>query len=173
MAIPSTRTSKPHGFIHELFDVVVVLKGLNGLAEIASGTALFFLRTGTIMVGVNWLTQAELIEDPQDHLAILLQHWAAGFGHDSQQFAGVYLLAHGIVKVLISFLLFMEKAWVFPLALALFSLLVTFSAYRLSLNWSWILAGFVAFDLFTIWLIAKEWRAVLRLKASNALAGGE
>ena len=167
----SKQTPKPHGFIHGLFDVVVVLKGLNGLAEIASGTALLSLQAGTIMDCVNWLTQAELIEDPQDHLAILLQHWAAGFGHDSQQFAGTYLLAHGIVKVLIAVLLFMEKTWAFPLAVALFSLLVTFSGYRLSLHWSWILAGFVAFDLFTLWLITKEWRAVLRLKASNALAG--
>ena len=173
MAIPSTRTSKPQGFIHGLFDVVVVLKGLNGLAEIASGTALLFLQAGTIMVWVNRLTQAELIEDPQDHLAILLQHWAAGFGHDSQQFAGLYLLAHGVVKVLMAVLLFMEKAWVFPLALTLFTLLVGFSVYRLSLNWSWVLAGFVAFDLSTIWLIAKEWRAVLKLKASNAMAVGE
>ena len=103
----------------------------------------------------------------------MMQHWAAGFGHDSQQFAGVYLLAHGVVKVLIAALLFMEKTWAFPLAIALFSLLVSFSVYRLSLNWSWVLAGFVAFDLFTIWLIAKEWLAVLKLKASNALAGGE
>ena len=173
MAFPSTRTSKPHGVIHGLFDVVVVLKGLNGLAEIASGTALLSLQAGTIMDCVNWLTQAELIEDPQDHFAIFLQHWAAGFGHDSQQFAGVYLLAHGVVKVLLAALLFMEKTWAFPLALALFSLLVTFSVYRLSLNWSWVLAGFVAFELFTIWLIAKEWLAVLKLKASNALAGGE
>jgi uncharacterized membrane protein len=153
--------------------MVVVLKGLNGLAEIASGTAILFLQVGTIMVWVNWLTQTELVEDPQDHLVVLLQHWAAGFGHDSQQFAGLYLLAHGIVKVFIAVLLFLEKSWAFPLGLALFSLLVTFSGYRLSLHWSWILAGFVAFDLFTIWLIAKEWRAVLKLKASDALPGGE
>ena len=165
MAIPSTRTSKPHGFVHGLFDVVVILKGLNGVAEIASGTALLLLQAGTIMAWINWLTQAELIEDPQDRFAILLQHWAIGFGHDSQLFAGLYLLAHGVVKVFLAVLLFMEKAWAFPLALALFSFLVTFSIYRLTMNWSWVLVDFVAFDLFTIWLIAKEWRAVLRLKS--------
>ena len=169
----SNRTSKPHGFMHGLFDVVVILKGLNGLAEIGSGTALLFLHAGTIIVWVNWLTQAELIEDPQDRLAMLLQHWALGFGHDSQIFAGFYLLAHGIVKVLLAALLFMEKTWAFPLALALFSFLVTFSVYRLSLNWSSVLAGFVVFDLFTIWLIAKEWRVILKLTASNPLAGRE
>jgi uncharacterized membrane protein len=167
------RTPKPHGFVHGLFDVVVILKGLNGLAEIAGGTALLFLQAGTIMAWVDRLTQAELIADPKDHLALFLQHWAMGFSHDSQVFAGFYLLAHGIIKVLLAVLLFMEKAWAFPLAVVLFSLLVTFSIYRLSLNWSWILLGFVILDLFTIWLIAKEWRAILTLKASGAAAGVE
>ena len=60
MAIPSTRTSKPHGFIHGLFDVVVILKGLNGLAEIASGTALLILQSGTIMIWVNCLGKRHL-----------------------------------------------------------------------------------------------------------------
>jgi uncharacterized membrane protein len=163
----SKQTLKPQGILHRLFDVVVVLKGLNGLAEIASGTALLLLQEGTIMAWVNWLTQVELIEDPHDIFALLLRRLALGFGHDSQLFAGLYLLAHGIVKVLLAVLLFMEMTWAFPLALTLFSCLVTFSIYRLSLNWSWILATFVAFDLFTIWLIAKERRAVLRFKVSN------
>ena len=161
------QSPKPHGILQGLFDVVVILKGLNGIAEIASGTALFLLQAGTIMVWVNWLTQVELIEDPQDIFAMLLRRWAVGFGHDAQVFAGFYLLAHGVVKVLLAVLLFMEKTWAFPLALALFSFLVTFSFYRLSLNWSWVLASFVAFDLFTLWLIAKEWRAVFKLRASS------
>ena len=169
----SDRTPKPAGFAHGLFDAVVVLKGLNGLAEIVSGTILLLLQAGSILTWVNWLTQTELIEDPHDHIASFLQHWAAGFGHASQQFAGVYLLAHGIVKVVLAVLLFMEKHWAFPLALVLFALLVTFSIYRLDLIWSWALAGFVAFDMFTIWVIGKEWQAVLRLKASNARAKGK
>ncbi len=155
--------NKPQGLLHKLFDGVVILKGLNGLAEIISGTSLLFLRDGSIISLVTSLTQAELIEDPQDHLALLLQHWAAGFGNDSQQFAALYLLAHGVGKVLLAVMLFLEKTWAFPLALVLFSVLITFSIYRLTMNWSLALAGFVVFDLFTIWLIAREWMAIKRL----------
>ena len=61
--------------MHGLFDVVVALKGLNGLAEIASGTALLFLHAGTIMGWVNWQTRAELREVPQDYLAAALGGW--------------------------------------------------------------------------------------------------
>ena len=162
-----TQNPKPHGILHGLFDVVVILKGLNGLAEIASGITLFLLQTGAIVVWVNWLTQSELIQDPNDLFATLLRRWAISFGHDAQIFAGFYLLAHGIVKTLLSILLFMEKVWAFPLAMVLFPLLVAFSIHRLSLNWSWTLVGFVCFDLFTIWLIAREWRAVVRLKSAH------
>ena len=131
--VPTDRTSTPLGLIHRLFDIVVVLKGLNGLAEIASGTVLLLLKAGTILAWVNWLTQTELVEDPHDYLANTLEHWAVGFGHGSQLFAGFYLLAHGIVKVFLAALLFMEKTWAFPLALPLFAFLVTFSIYRLTL----------------------------------------
>ena len=163
----SNTTAKPQGILHKAFDVVVVLKGLNGLAEIATGLALLILQADQIMAWVNRLTQAELLEDPNDIFATLLKQWALGFGHDAQIFAGFYLLAHGIVKLLLAILLFLEKTWAFPLALGLFSFLVAFSFYRLSLHWSWPLAAFATFDLITIWLIAREWRAVVRLNPLN------
>ena len=159
---------KPRGLFHDLFDAVVVLKGLNGLAEIASGGVLLLIKTGTIMEWVQWITRSELLQDPHDLLATHLEHWASTFGHDAQVFAGLYLLAHGIVKVTITILLFKEKTWAFPLAIFLFSALVMFSLHRLSINWSWALAGFVVFDLFTIAVIANEWRTVGKLKSSNA-----
>lgn len=159
------RTATPHGALHDLFDAVVILKGLNGLAEIAVGVGLFLLRTGTIMQWAIWLTRGELLEDPQDRLALLLREWANGFGHEAQVFAGIYLLAHGVVKLLLAIFLFLEKTWAFPLALALFSVLVSYSFYRLSLHWSWPLAGFAALDILTIGLIAREWKALLASRA--------
>lgn len=155
---------KPSGFFHNLFDAVVVLKGLNGLAEIASGSALLLIKNGTILEWVQWMTHSELLQDPHDVLATHLERWASTFGQDAQMFAGLYLLAHGIIKVTITILLFKEKTWAFPLAIMLFSALVAFSLHRLSSHWSWALAGFVAFVLFTIAVIAKEWRTAGTLK---------
>ncbi|HUR42763.1 MAG TPA: DUF2127 domain-containing protein [Aestuariivirga sp.] len=164
----NNQTPKPRGLLHGLFGLVVILKGLNGLAEIVCGIALFLLRAGTILAWVDWLTRAELIQNPNDALAFSLHRWAVGFSHDAQVFAGLYLLVHGVVKVFLASLLLTEKKiWAFPLALALFSSLVAFAIYRLSLHWSWALAAFVALDLLTIWLIAREWRALNRLEESS------
>ena len=170
MRIPSPHNSvvKPHGLFHDVFDIVVVLKGLNGLAEIAGGATLLLIKAGTIMEWVQWLTQSELLQDPHDFLATWLEHWAMNFGHDAQVFAGLYLLAHGVVKFTLAILLFKEHPWVFPLALILFTALVAFSLEHLSTHWSWALTGFIMFDVFTIGIIAKEWRAVEQLKSSKS-----
>ena len=168
MSIPSQQNTvaKPHGLFHDVFDIVVVLKGLNGFAEIASGVTLLLVKAGTIMEWVQWLTQSELLQDPHDLLATSLENWAMNFGHDAQVFAGFYLLAHGVVKLTLAVLLFKERPWVFPLALVLFTALVAFSLHHLSFRWSWALTGFIIFDLFTIGIIAREWRDVERLKSS-------
>lgn len=155
---------KPHGLFHDVFDIVVVLKGLNGLAEITGGAVLLLTKAGTIMEWVQWLTQSELLQDPHDLLANSLEHWAMNFGHDAQVFAGLYLLVHGIVKLTLAILLFKERPWVFPLALILFTTLVAFSPHHLWMHWSWALAVFVVFDLFTIGIIAKEWIAAIKLR---------
>lgn len=60
------KSLEPRGISHGLFDIVVILKGPNGLTDIASGTVLFLLQSNSIMVWVNWLTQLKLIEDPLD-----------------------------------------------------------------------------------------------------------
>lgn len=155
---------KPHGLFHDLFDIVIVLKALNGFAEIAIGMTLLLLKVGAILEWVQWLTQSELLQDPHDLLATFLEHWAMNFRHDAQIFSGVYLVAHGVVKLTIAILLFKERPWVFPLGLILFTALVAFSLHHLSIHWSWALAGFILFDLFTIVIIAKEWRALKKLK---------
>ena len=169
MSVPSPNNPalKPHGIFHGIFDVVVILKGLNGLAEVASGTTLLLLKDGTILLWVQWLTRTELLQDPHDLLATYLQHWASGFGHDAQVFAALYLLGHGFVKLTLAILLFMEKSWAFPLSIVLFGLLLVFSIHRLSVDWSWALLSFIAFDIFTIAIIVKEWRAVERLRSSK------
>jgi uncharacterized membrane protein len=152
---------------HRLFGAVILLKGLMGLFEVASGGALSMLRSGTVLAWMDWATHGELVSDPHDWLATTLHHWAEGFSHDAQVFAGLYLLAHGVVKVVLAITLLLEKRWAFPVSLALFALLVAFSIQRLVLHWSWFLAGFVLFDLFAIWLIAQEWKSVRALQSAS------
>lgn len=142
---------------HRAFDLVVLLKGLNGALELAGGTALLLVSGPVILAWVNLLTRSELSEDPRDFIAGALLHWAEHFGRDSQFFVAAYLLFHGVVKVSLAFLLLLGKSWAYPVAIIFFSIFVGYAGYRLSLGWSFTLAGAVAFDVVTIAIIAREW----------------
>ena len=147
--------------MHRIFDVVVVLKGLDGVLEIIGGIALLFVQTGVIVALATALTAHELSEDPHDFVANLLTHWAASFGHSTQMFIAAYLLFHGIAKVTLATFLLMGKSWAYPAALTFFLVFVAYAVYRLSRGWSWPLAGVIVLDLVTIGLVAREWRATV------------
>lgn len=146
--------------MNRMFDVVVLLKGLDGVIEIIGGAALLFVQTGAIVALATALTAHELSEDPNDLVANLLNHWAASVGHGTQMFIAAYLLFHGIAKVTLAAFLLMGKVWAYPAALTFFVVFVAYTAYRLARAWSWSLAGLCVLDLLTIGLVAREWRAI-------------
>ena len=161
--VSARRSARPSKLVHGLFEVVVVLKGLDGALEIAGGVALLFVQTGAIVTLVTTLTAHELSEDPNDLVANLLTRWAASFGHGTQMFIAAYLFLHGIAKVALATFLLMGKLWAYPAALTFFLVFVVYALYRLARMWSWSLAGVVVLDLATIGLVAREWRAVQRI----------
>ena len=143
---------------HKLFDVVVVLKGLNGVLELIGGAALALIPSAEIVTLVDYLTRTELSKDPGDLIANGLTHWAANFGQGAQLFVAMYLLFHGVAKVTLATLLLKGQKIAYPIALVFFSAFVLYALHRLSLHWSWVLAAFTALDVFTIAVIAREWR---------------
>lgn len=147
-----------------MFDIVVILKGLNGLAELAGGLALLLEPGDAINKLVHSLTAQELATDPGDPVANALLHWAQGFGHDAQTLAAAYLLFHGVVKTSLAALLLLGKTWAYPAAVTFFTLFVAYMIFRLTREWSWPVSGLVAFDILTIAVILLDWRAKRRAK---------
>ena len=170
--IPLDAPVKRRGAFHNLFDLVILLKGLNGVAEISVGATLLAVKAGSIMEWVQWLTQSGLLHDHGDLLATSLKNWALNFVYDAQIFAGVYLLVHGAIKSTLAVLLYKERPWVFPLALVLFSVLVAVAVHHLIGHWSWPLMGFIVFDIFTIVIIAQEWKALRKIGLAKKLELG-
>ena len=141
------------------FHFVVTLKGFYGVIETIVGVGLFFIQTGAIIVFFNDLVVPELVEDPSDRLAALIAQWANHLSHDTKIFAAIYLLLHGIAKIILVMFLLLGRTWAYPVAIILFSAFLAYAGYRLSLKWSWPLVALVVLDRIAIWLIAREWRA--------------
>jgi len=143
-----------------LFRASVLLKGLDAVLEIAGGIALWMVGPGLIVRVVGWLTQDEIAEDPRDLVANYLRHAARHFSLTSQHFVAVYLVGHGIVKILLVVALLKDKLWAYPVAIIVFGGFVVYQVYRFTLTGSGALIALTVIDLIVISFIWLEYRAV-------------
>jgi uncharacterized membrane protein len=84
-----------------IFKVGMVLKGLDGILEIAGGTLLLLLAPHAIEHLVRALTAHELSQDPHDLIARYLLRTSSHLTGGTTLFGAVYLLSHGVAKVVL------------------------------------------------------------------------
>lgn len=142
---------------HRLFELALLLKGLDGLIEIVGGLLALFVPLQTVNRLVLWLTASEIENDPGDWLANTLIHAAEKLSMGTKLFASFYLLSHGCVKIFLVYSLWREKLWAFPVALWVLVALVSYSLYRFTHTHSLALLFFAAVDVTIIWLIWREY----------------
>ena len=148
--------SKKEWRIFELFEIAIILKGLNGVIEIVLGVALLFF-TNAVNTLVFALAQNELIDDPNDFFATYALSFLSGTS-SAEHFGGLYLLAHGFMKVTIVAGLLRNKSWAYPAAITLMSLFILYQIVRVARYHSIPLLVLTIFDLIVVWLIWHEYR---------------
>ena len=78
------------------------------------------------------LTQGELSEDPHDFIATHLLHTANGLTGDAVLFGAIYLLIHGLVKIVLVVALLLNKLWAYPWMIAVLLLFIGYQLYRIA-----------------------------------------
>jgi uncharacterized membrane protein len=139
------------------FNVALVLKGLDGLLELVGGLLLFVFSPASINALAQRLTQHELAQDPQDFWSHHLLHLTGNL-HETQAFGALYLLVHGVVKLVVVVGLFRRERWAYPVAFVFLGGFVIYQVYRMTYAPSVGLALLTVFDLFIIWLTWREYR---------------
>lgn len=145
---------------HRLFRLGVVLKGVDGLLEVAGGVLLAALGRQGVSRTVAFLTQRELAEDPRDVVAGFLVHHVGQMAVGTLRFAVIYLLAHGAVKIWLAGGLLRERRWVFPIALAFLGAFIVYQIYRLTYLPSAALAALTVLDVVILLLVWREYMAL-------------
>ena len=148
--------------IHQFFEVSVLLKGAHALIECIGGLVLAFVSTSAITSLVNSLTQEELIEDPNDFVAVHLLGLAQNFTISTKHFYAFYLLSHGIIKLFLVIGLLRGKLWAYPVSLFVLGLFIVYQLYRFSYTHGFGLIVLTVFDVVVIGLIWHEYRLVRR-----------
>jgi uncharacterized membrane protein len=142
------------------FKIGMVLKGADGVLEIAGGILLLFLTPASIQHFTRTITAHELSQDPHDLIANHLLHSANHLTSGSTLFGAIYLLSHGVSKVVLVVLVLRDKLWAYPWMIALLLAFIAYQLYRITLvHFSAGLAALTVFDTFLVWLTWREYRA--------------
>lgn len=148
--------------IHQIFEIGILLKGLHGIVECLGGLVLACVSLGAITHVASLLTQDELAEDPHDFLAYHLMLWAQHVSVGSKTFFALYLLSHGLTKIVLVAALLRGMLWAYPASLAVLGFFILYQAYQFALAQSLGMAVLTLFDLAVMWLIWHEYRLMRR-----------
>jgi uncharacterized membrane protein len=149
---------KPHNLLDRIFEVGIILKGLDGLIEVIGGLTLLFVTPDTINVLVASWTRGELSQDPHDFVATHLLKTAHGLTGSGLLFGALYLLSHGLVKIVLVVAVLKNKLWAYPWLIAFLVAFIFYQLYRMWYTPSLALAALTVFDVFIAWLTYLEWR---------------
>jgi uncharacterized membrane protein len=158
---PGHHAGKPLSpVLDKTFKISLILKGLDGILEVIGGTLLLFVSPAAINQLVRVLTAHELSEDPHDLIASYLLHTTAHLGRGTTLFGAVYLLSHGIAKIVLVALVLRDKLWAYPWLIGLLLAFIGYQLYRITaVHFSIGLAALTIFDAFLVWLTWREYQS--------------
>jgi uncharacterized membrane protein len=145
--------------LDDAFLVGIIIKGLDGVLEVVGGLVLLLVSPATINQLARAVTQHELSEDPHDWIANHLLHAASGLSAGSLRFGAVYLISHGVVKIVLVTALLRNQLWAYPWTMLFLLVFIVYQLYRLTFAPS---IGLVALTVFDLIVLALTWREYLK-----------
>ena len=151
--------------LDKAFEVGILIKGVGGLLEVAGGILLLWVKPGDLNHLVASLTQSELAEDPRDFIATHILHSTQGLSAGSLLFAAVYLLSHGIVKIVLVWEILHHRFWAYSGLIYLTVGFMIYQVYRFTYSHAVSLVLLTLFDALIVYLTVAE----LRRRRSSAV----
>ena len=150
------------------FAIGIILKGLDGILEVIGGLLLLLVSPATINQVARALTQHELSGDPHDYLATHLLRYAGELTGGALLFPAIYLLSHGVVKIVLVAALLRNQIWAYPWMIVFLVVFIVYQIYRMTFAPSVGLAGLTVFDIAVVWLTYQEYRKQQRVRTAAA-----
>jgi uncharacterized membrane protein len=154
-------------FLRASFRTGITLKGIDGILEAVGGVLLWFVKPEALGSTLQEIFQHELLRDPHDFLARHLLHTSEKIAHSDPLFASIFLLSHGLVKVVLAVLLWMNKLWAYPLAIVVFTAFTIFGIYRYTHTHATLLIVIAVFDMIIVVLAWEEYGAEKAKRAAK------
>jgi uncharacterized membrane protein len=143
--------------LHNSFRTGITLKGIDGVLELIGGALLWFVNPSRLGDPLQMALQHELSRDPHDFVAAHLLHVTERLTSANRTFATLFLLSHGLVKIIIVAALWMDRLWAYPLGIGVFSAFGVYQVYRWTHTHSFFLVLLTVFDVLVIYLTWAEY----------------
>jgi uncharacterized membrane protein len=140
------------------FQTGITLKGIDGVLEIVGGVLLWIVRPAAMNAFIRVLSQHDLSRDPHDFIAVHLLRTSEMLLSTNRLFPSLFLLSHGIAKVVLVIALWMKELWAYPATILVFSAFSAYQIYRCSHTHSIALFILTIFDVVVIGLTWQQWR---------------
>jgi len=157
----------PEKYWHGTFTVSVLIKAFDGLVEVSSGLLLMLVSPQTLQNILMKISRGEMTEDPQDLFFRYANEYLRHLTTGTKNFAGFYILAHGLLNVILIVGLWKQKAAAYLLAIGVITSFILFQIYRIALHRSLFLEILTVFDALFITLVYHEYKVLVKKQALN------
>lgn len=144
--------------LHDLFLASIWTKGAVGLLQVVGGAMLGLVNRDQLTRLAVLVTQPELSEDHGDAIAAFVRHSAEQFGAGTQVFASLYLVVHGLIKIVLVVALLRRQMWSYPASLWILGGFIGYQCWRYAQTQSSWLVLLTALDILVVALVWREWR---------------
>jgi uncharacterized membrane protein len=149
------------------FRTGIAAKGIDGVLETAGGVLLWFVKPSSF-VWVQTLWFNELARDPHDYVAAHLLRVSEMLVGGDPVFASLYLLSHGLVKLVLAAALWLDRLWAYPAAIFVFGGFCVYQVYRYTYTHSAALLWLTVFDLAVVYLTWQEYRVLASARKAGS-----
>jgi uncharacterized membrane protein len=157
------------GKLHRLFELSILIKGIDGVLELLAGIVLFFISSREITGIVHFLFRYDF--DADDIINGFVLNITQNLTHSTQMFGAFYLLVNGIIKIAIVLALWSEKPIIFPIAGFILGIVTVFGIVRFLHSLSPLLFFFILLDIVIIILLYYEYKRLKKNGLTSKAAG--
>lgn len=147
----------PSSRLDRAFIIAIYLKALDGVAELAGGVVLLFVRPGQAQNLSHLISQFAQDHDPDNFILRGLATFTGNLSTGTIRFAAWYLIFDALVKLVLIYEILHKRYWAYVALIIILSLLVVYQTYRIMLTHSVALTALTLFDILVIVLSAKEY----------------
>lgn len=164
------KVNPQHRLLDRVFEISIVVKGINGVIELIAGVALFFLDPQWIRTAWTGFTAHLVVGHEHSPIWQWFVHLADALDTKATVFAAIYLLLHGVIKVVLVWALLKELMWAYPWMLATLCAFIAYQCYELIVHFSWWMLALTVFDILIVALTAREWQLHRQRRAASVAA---